>query len=95
MGVDEYQDYMDELMAAAGQVNARYGTSEWEPVRVLVGDNYLRAVAGLQLYDVLLVNSIADGISRGSIPPIMMRSIRIPIGVAACQTLAWTLVALQ
>jgi trehalose 6-phosphate synthase len=63
MGVDEYQDYMDELMAAAGQVNAKYGTSEWEPVRVLVGDNYLRAVAGLQIYDALLVNSIADGMN--------------------------------
>jgi trehalose-6-phosphate synthase len=35
----------------------------WEPVRVLVGDDYPRAVAGLKLYDVLLVNSIADGMN--------------------------------
>jgi trehalose 6-phosphate synthase len=63
MDVDEYQDYLDELMAAAGRVNAQYGTSEWEPVRVLVGDSYPRAVAALQLYDVLLVNSIADGMN--------------------------------
>ncbi len=61
--VDEYQNYMDELMAAAGHINAQYGTSEWEPVRVLVGNNYPRAVAALQLYDVLLVNSIADGMN--------------------------------
>jgi len=61
--VDEYQDYLDELMAAAGQVNARYGTSDWEPVRILVGENYARAVAALQLYDVLLVNAIADGMN--------------------------------
>ncbi|MGD1997150.1 MAG: trehalose-6-phosphate synthase [Anaerolineae bacterium] len=63
MGVEEYQDYLDELMAAAGSVNARYGTGDWEPVRVIVGDNYPRAVAALQLYDVLLVNSIADGMN--------------------------------
>jgi trehalose 6-phosphate synthase len=63
LGVEEYQDYLDELMAAAGRVNAHYGTSDWEPIRVLVGDNYPRAVAALQLYDALLVNSIADGMN--------------------------------
>lgn len=61
--VEEYQDYLDELMAAAGRVNARYGTSDWEPVRVLVGEDYARAVAALKMYDVLLVNSIADGMN--------------------------------
>jgi trehalose 6-phosphate synthase len=63
MDVDEYQDYLDELMAAAGRINAKYGTSEWEPVRLLVGENRPRAVAILQLYNVLLVNSIADGMN--------------------------------
>ncbi len=63
LGVGEYQDYLDELMAAAGQVNAKHGDSDWEPIRVLVGENYPRAVAAMQLYDVLLVNSIADGMN--------------------------------
>jgi trehalose 6-phosphate synthase len=63
MQVDEYQNYLDELMAAAGRINARFGTSEWEPVRLLVGENYPRAVAALTLYDVLLVNAIADGMN--------------------------------
>jgi trehalose 6-phosphate synthase len=61
--VDEYQRYLDELMAAAGRINAHYGDSRWEPVRLLVGEDYPRAVAALQLYDVLLVNSIADGMN--------------------------------
>ncbi|MEA4907463.1 MAG: trehalose-6-phosphate synthase [Anaerolineaceae bacterium] len=61
--VEEYQTYLDEIMAAAGRVNARYGTSEWEPVRVLVGESYPRAIAAMQLYDVLLVNPIADGMN--------------------------------
>jgi len=63
LGVDEYQDYMDELMAAAGRVNAKYGSSDWEPVRLLVGEDYPRAIAALQLYDVLLVNAIDDGMN--------------------------------
>lgn len=63
LGVDEYQTYLDEVMAAAGRINATYGTSEWEPVRVLVGDSYPRAVAAMHHYDVLLVNAIVDGMN--------------------------------
>jgi trehalose 6-phosphate synthase len=63
MDVEEYTHYLDELMATAGRVNATYGDSEWEPVRVLVGDSYPRAVAAMQLYDVLLVNAIVDGMN--------------------------------
>jgi trehalose 6-phosphate synthase len=63
LSVDEYQAYLGDLMAAAGRVNARYGTSGWEPVRLLVGEDYPRAVAALQMYDVLLINAIADGMN--------------------------------
>jgi trehalose 6-phosphate synthase len=63
MDLREYQTYLDDLMAIAGRVNARHGSSEWEPVRVLVGDSYPRAVAAMQLYDVLLVNAIVDGMN--------------------------------
>ena len=63
MDVIEYQDYLDELMAAAGQVNALYGTNNWEPIRIMVGENYPRAIAALKYYDVLLINSIADGMN--------------------------------
>lgn len=61
--VEQYQDYLSSLMAAAGIVNAKYGTSDWEPVRVLVGESYPRALAALQMYDVLLVNPVADGMN--------------------------------
>ncbi len=63
LSLEEYQDYLEELMGAAGRVNARFGAGEWEPVRALVGENYERAIAALQLYDVLLVNAIADGMN--------------------------------
>lgn len=61
--VEEYQDYLKSLMAASGTVNAKYGNTEWEPVRVLVGESYPRAIAAMQLYDVLLVNPVADGMN--------------------------------
>jgi trehalose 6-phosphate synthase len=63
VGVEEYRTYLGELMGAAGQVNVRQGDSEWEPIRILLGESYARAVAALQLYNVLLVNSIADGMN--------------------------------
>lgn len=61
--VSEYQDYQDQMMAAAGRVNTKFGTSEWEPVRLLIGEDYPRAIAALQRYDALLVNTIADGMN--------------------------------
>jgi trehalose 6-phosphate synthase len=63
LDVGEYRQYLDDLMSTAGRVNATYGDGEWEPVRLLVGDSYHRAVAAMQLYDVLLVNAIADGMN--------------------------------
>jgi trehalose 6-phosphate synthase len=61
--VPEYRSYLDAVMAAVGRINARFGNSRWEPVRVLLGESYPRAVAAMQRYDVLLVNSIADGMN--------------------------------
>jgi len=62
-GVDEYKDYLDQIMATIGQINAEFGSSQWEPIRILVGEDYKRAIAALQLYDVLLVNAVADGMN--------------------------------
>jgi trehalose 6-phosphate synthase len=63
MEVDQYQNYLSEIMTEAGLINAHYSDSFWEPVRIVVGDNYTRAIAAMQMYDVLLVNPIADGMN--------------------------------
>ena len=63
MEVAEYQDYLREIMSEAGLINANYSTPYWEPVRIVVGDNYERGLAAMQLYDVLLVNPLADGMN--------------------------------
>ncbi|NMC47160.1 MAG: trehalose-6-phosphate synthase [Chloroflexi bacterium] len=62
-GINEYKEYLDKIMAIAGQINAEFGSSSWEPVRILVGEDYPRAIAALQMYDVLLVNAVADGMN--------------------------------
>jgi trehalose 6-phosphate synthase len=58
--VEECSNSLDDVIAVSGQVNAKHGTSDWEPVRLLVGETYSRAIAAMQLHDVLLVNPIAD-----------------------------------
>ncbi|MCW5876215.1 MAG: trehalose-6-phosphate synthase [Anaerolineales bacterium] len=63
MEVGEYRDYLGEIMAEAGTINAQYSGTVWEPVRIIVGDNYMRAIAAMQMYDVLLVNPLADGMN--------------------------------
>lgn len=63
MEVEEYLVYLKDIMAEAGLINADYSDGLWEPVRVIVGDNYHRAIAAMQLYDVLMVNPLADGMN--------------------------------
>lgn len=63
MEVGEYQDYLGEIMTVAGIINAEFSDSIWEPVRIILGDNYVRAIAAMQMYDVLLVNPLADGMN--------------------------------
>lgn len=63
MEVTEYKDYLRDIMSEAGMINANYSTPYWEPVRIVVGDNYDRAIAAMELYDVLLVNPLADGMN--------------------------------
>jgi trehalose 6-phosphate synthase len=61
--VAEYKTYLRDIMALVGEINATLGTSDWEPVRVQLGNNYDRAIAALSLYDVLIVNPLADGMN--------------------------------
>ena len=61
--IKEYKSYLRNIMALVGEINATLGDSDWEPVRVMIGNNYGRAIAALTMYDVLLVNPLADGMN--------------------------------
>ena len=65
MDVVEYQDYLDDVSAVVGRVNAKYANVEtgWQPIHLIMGENYPRALAAMKWYDVLMVNSIIDGMN--------------------------------
>jgi trehalose 6-phosphate synthase len=65
MEVEEYQDYLDDVSSIVGRINARYANVEtgWQPIQVIMGENYPRALAAMKWYDVLLVNTIIDGMN--------------------------------
>jgi trehalose 6-phosphate synthase len=49
MEVEQYQDYLQQIMAQAGLINATYNEPFWEPVRIMVGENYPRALAAMAI----------------------------------------------
>lgn len=58
-----YKEYLDELMQVAERINDEYGTPDWLPIELFLENDYARAIAAMKHYDVLLVNSIADGMN--------------------------------
>ena len=61
--VKQYERYQEEIDALARNLNATYGTDDWTPIEIFYENNYTQALAGMRLYDVLLVNPIADGMN--------------------------------
>lgn len=61
--IPEYQSYADEVWREVDRVNARFARGGWKPVEVFHQENRLRAMAGMAVADVLLVNPLADGMN--------------------------------
>ena len=62
-GLAEYLAYENEVEQAVARVNDRWSTRDWVPILLDDRDDYARSVAGLQRYDVLLVNALRDGLN--------------------------------
>jgi trehalose 6-phosphate synthase len=62
-GIPEYRRYADRVFRLIDHINARHGDASWHPVEVFYENNFQQALAGMTLYDVLLVNSLADGMN--------------------------------
>lgn len=58
-----YQTYTDEVFELVESINDHFGDVDWQPIRVFYEDNYAQAIAGMTMYDVLLVNPIIDGMN--------------------------------
>ncbi len=61
--IRQFQRYLEEIEQLAESINGACGTPEWQPIQLFMENNYTQAVAGLKLYDVLLVNAVIDGMS--------------------------------
>jgi trehalose 6-phosphate synthase len=61
--VPEYAAYRQRVFEIIEGINGKYGTDDWTPITVFHEHNRLQALAALSLYDVLLVNSVADGLN--------------------------------
>jgi trehalose 6-phosphate synthase len=61
--VAEYRDYTADCVALAAEINDELSTAEWSPVLLNVRDDYPRSLATLSDADVLLVNSLRDGMN--------------------------------
>jgi len=61
--IPAYADYRRALEAAAAAVNTAYETTGWSPVQLSIRDDFPSSVAAYKQYDVLLVNSVMDGLN--------------------------------
>ncbi len=61
--IRQYQRYLEEVQELVKGINSSFGTPEWQPIHLFVENNYIQAMAGMRLYDVLLVNSVIDGMN--------------------------------
>jgi len=61
--VAEYRNYVDDCVALAAEINDELSTADWTPVLFNMRDDYPRSLATLRCADVLLVNSLRDGMN--------------------------------
>ena len=58
-----YRNYQDEVRTIIEEINQKYGRNGWKPVQSFVQNDRTMALAALQFYNVLLVNSLIDGMN--------------------------------
>jgi trehalose 6-phosphate synthase len=61
--VPEYQEYLERIEALVAVVNHRHGTTDWMPIDLRIYENFHEAVARYKHYDLLIVNSLFDGMN--------------------------------
>ena len=61
--VQEYVDYLDQIRQLVNDVNLNHGTNGWKPIELSLEGDFDEVVAAYKLFDVLVVNPIADGMN--------------------------------
>jgi trehalose 6-phosphate synthase len=63
LDVPEYAEYMERIEALVAVVNHRHGTTDWMPIDLRIYENFPEAVARYRHFDLLMVNSLFDGMN--------------------------------
>ncbi|MEO8745351.1 MAG: trehalose-6-phosphate synthase [Candidatus Dormiibacterota bacterium] len=58
-----YSRYLRLIRQAAGRINSEFGSDDWQPIRLEIGESERKAIAALKNFDVLLVNPVYDGLN--------------------------------
>jgi trehalose 6-phosphate synthase len=61
--VPEYAEYLERIEALVAVVNHRHGTTDWMPIDLKIYENFPEAVARYKHFDLLMVNSLFDGMN--------------------------------
>ena len=61
--IRQYQRYLEEVKQSIRQINDTHGCPHWQPIVPYIENNYPQAIAGMKLYDVLLVNTLVEGMN--------------------------------
>ena len=61
--VPEYAEYLERIEALVAVVNHRHGTTDWMPIDLKIYENFHDAVARYKHFDLLMVNSLFDGMN--------------------------------
>ena len=58
-----YREYTDKIKNIVNEINAKYETPNWQPIKYICRGDYDLVLALLKRYDVLMVNPILDGMN--------------------------------
>jgi trehalose 6-phosphate synthase len=61
--VAEYADYVERIRRVVADVNLKHGSVDWQPIDLRLEEDMEQAVAAYTLFDVLVVNSVFDGMN--------------------------------
>lgn len=61
--VPEYVEYVDRITDIVSRINTKHGNTDWMPIDLRFESNLPLAVAAYKHFDVMLVNSIFDGMN--------------------------------
>ncbi len=58
-----YREYTDKIRDIVKEINEKYATPDWQPIKYICRGDYDLVIALLKKYDVLMVNPILDGMN--------------------------------